>query len=46
MIELCAMQEEILKKHIGPRNAEELKNFLEKKVQIVKDNEENNGDDS
>jgi ERCC4-type nuclease len=40
MVDLCAMNEDDLKKLIGPRNAKELKNFIEKKVEIIKDNGE------
>ncbi len=37
MVELCRLTEEDLKKLIGPRNARELKVFLDKKVEVNKD---------
>lgn len=36
--ELCRMSEEDLKKLLGPKNGKELKAFLEKKVEVIKQN--------
>jgi ERCC4-type nuclease len=37
--EVCRMSEEELKKLIGPKNAKEMKNFIDKKVEIIKDSD-------
>jgi ERCC4-type nuclease len=42
MTELCEISEDKLKQIIGPKNARELKNFLESKIELNKDY--NNGD--
>lgn len=41
MVELCQLEEEELKKIIPPRNAKELKMFLSKKIEIGRNNNDN-----
>ena len=36
LTDLCKLSEEDLKKFMGPKNAKELKVFLDKKVEVVK----------
>ena len=38
LTDLVKISEDEIKKLIGPRNGKELKSFLEKKVEIIKDN--------
>ncbi len=40
ILDLTRMSEEDLKKVIGPKNAKDLKTFLEKKVEIVKNEDD------
>jgi ERCC4-type nuclease len=44
VVELCKMKEDDLKKIIGPRNARELKVFLDKKVEIGKGSNDRDDD--
>lgn len=44
MVDLCQIDEEELRKIIAPRNAKELKMFLSKKVEVGKNNANENED--